>query len=754
MATAVQSMQSSALGTPAHSTATTAPVREHTCLFTHDLRRKQKRWNDGRLKYHTFNRRVMVYDERGNFIGDAHWREDYDLADGDELELERGGVLTQVGECVGSRDQDLSDLIDKRAQEKAQRQAAAAARRPTAAVPPLHSVKPNSLPQKHLHNIIGTPSGHHGRAVLPKESPYEERRQKLSSPHSEDTCPAKRQRREISPPSKSGYAQNLFGATLTLSGRPSSQSITPSRSVLRHAPLHAINTQVSMNSHARLHSSTRPESILYTPTDTLDESEKTPVTQKQRRRMILDRENEISGERPVINPQTRSEAPCGTREIAEHAERPDRRIRQSRKTPVVGEPSRLDKVRNEKRTNGDDRRIGHRQRDKSLIDLTEDRTGTPEQIQDQPRTELKIKPRKKRGLLMIAERDMMSDPSVKSKSTKIPTDQGSDKTEHANAPEDTPTKPTEETRESASRRKQKSKERRKPKESDAIDSRRSENEGPEELQCVSDINADSWPRAGLRTTTEETGDDGNDIYANISRRSSRLAQHTSNRDTISLSGADRDRGSSRSRSREDFVPLDEMPPPHLAKLGRRSIKSREIIGFIFDDDSDSMINTKHNELAHEEQSSDFAPNPDSDKQPLQSRSKVCEDATTNEKSLSFESQPSGDCSSVSGSGAAMQTDEVSSTVMTAEIIQPKPRITNPATRGKKAAKPSEAAGQMPQCPLSAELKESSLPRNPGSMKITETGERRPGHQMPGFSRANGGPWSREAYDLFEFKRPQ
>ncbi|KAI0185905.1 hypothetical protein EV127DRAFT_347243, partial [Xylaria flabelliformis] len=212
-------MQSSTLTTLTHphSSATTAAVREHTCLFTHDLRRKQKRWQDGRLKYHTFNRRVMVYDERGNFVGDAHWREDYDLADGDDLELERGGIIVQVGECVGSRDQDLSELVDKRAQEKAERQAAAAARRPPATpVASLHMVRPQPLLQKHLHDVIGTPSGHHGRAVVPRESPYEERQQR-QTPLQGDTRPAKRQRREIPPLSKSGYAQNLFGATLTLS---------------------------------------------------------------------------------------------------------------------------------------------------------------------------------------------------------------------------------------------------------------------------------------------------------------------------------------------------------------------------------------------------------------------------------------------------------------------------------------------------------------------------------------------------------
>ncbi|GKT48819.1 protein ZGRF1 [Colletotrichum spaethianum] len=104
-----------------------APVLEYICLFTHDLKRKQKRWQDGRLKFHTFNKRIMVYDERGNFIGDMHWREDFDFGEGEEFNLERGAVIVQVAECVGSKDQDLTELLDKRAREVEQRHARSSA---------------------------------------------------------------------------------------------------------------------------------------------------------------------------------------------------------------------------------------------------------------------------------------------------------------------------------------------------------------------------------------------------------------------------------------------------------------------------------------------------------------------------------------------------------------------------------------------------------------------------------------------------
>ncbi|KKY38909.1 hypothetical protein UCDDA912_g01044 [Diaporthe ampelina] len=104
------------------SAPSTATVLEFRCLFTHDLRRKQKRWQDGRLKYHYFNARVMVYDERGNSVGDMHWHGDYDFGEGEEVQLERGGVIVQVEELVERRETDLSELVDKRLQEKQQRQ--------------------------------------------------------------------------------------------------------------------------------------------------------------------------------------------------------------------------------------------------------------------------------------------------------------------------------------------------------------------------------------------------------------------------------------------------------------------------------------------------------------------------------------------------------------------------------------------------------------------------------------------------------
>ncbi|KAJ5113861.1 hypothetical protein N7456_002395 [Penicillium angulare] len=88
-------------------------VIKFRCLFTYDLRRKSKRWRDGYLKYHAFNKRVMVYDEHANYVGDHHWRSGEEVQDGDELELDKG-VLIEVGERMSTTQTDISNLFEKR----------------------------------------------------------------------------------------------------------------------------------------------------------------------------------------------------------------------------------------------------------------------------------------------------------------------------------------------------------------------------------------------------------------------------------------------------------------------------------------------------------------------------------------------------------------------------------------------------------------------------------------------------------------
>ncbi|KAF5583770.1 uncharacterized protein FSUBG_13025 [Fusarium subglutinans] len=225
------------------SVPTTALVVDFICLFTHDLKRKQKRWQDGVLKYHTFNKRVMVYDDRNHFIGDAHWQEGGDLEPGDEFELDRGAAIVQVSDRTGQREQDLTELLDKRAREVEKRRTNAGTTRTpgsTAAVTQTPRNEQNAphfqLRHRPLNDLVGGAS-RIGRAVISPHSPFEQRKmaespgQQQNSP-SEDARPSKRRRREESPPSKMGHARALFGTTLTLT--PLSSSITSARSQTLH----------------------------------------------------------------------------------------------------------------------------------------------------------------------------------------------------------------------------------------------------------------------------------------------------------------------------------------------------------------------------------------------------------------------------------------------------------------------------------------------------------------------------------------
>lgn len=55
----------------------------------------------------------MVYDVSSNFVGDMHWRDSGLVQVGHELQLDRG-VLVQIGEEIERKEQDLSELLDRK----------------------------------------------------------------------------------------------------------------------------------------------------------------------------------------------------------------------------------------------------------------------------------------------------------------------------------------------------------------------------------------------------------------------------------------------------------------------------------------------------------------------------------------------------------------------------------------------------------------------------------------------------------------
>lgn len=140
----------------------TAPVAEFRCLYTHDLRRKQKRWHDGYLKFHSFNNRVMVYDQSRNFLGDTYYKDSNELHEGDELSLDKG-VMVEVAEPMGVTQTDLTPLFEKKTKESPARPSAPSQtrpfQRPTPVAPGSAARVPSQLRHKSLNSLLGTPKG-------------------------------------------------------------------------------------------------------------------------------------------------------------------------------------------------------------------------------------------------------------------------------------------------------------------------------------------------------------------------------------------------------------------------------------------------------------------------------------------------------------------------------------------------------------------------------------------------------------------
>ncbi|KAJ5104814.1 hypothetical protein NUU61_002161 [Penicillium alfredii] len=163
-------------GTPSQATASVVKFR---CLYTHDLRRKSKRWQDGYLRYHTFNKRIMVFDEQGNFIGDHHWRSGDEVQDGDELELDKGALI-QVCEAMGTTQTDLSNLFEKRKSSQTSPQSNAPGSQPRTSTPLRSSG--SSQPFRSLNDLLGIKKTSIGHLV----SPYEERHPQAPRPNTQD----------------------------------------------------------------------------------------------------------------------------------------------------------------------------------------------------------------------------------------------------------------------------------------------------------------------------------------------------------------------------------------------------------------------------------------------------------------------------------------------------------------------------------------------------------------------------------------
>ena len=182
-------------------TQNTAPVFEFRCLWTRGVNKKRKTFRDGFVRYHTFNKRIMLYDDGKNSIGGGHWSGAEAIQEGCEFELDKGFIV-EVGEPTGITETDLSGLLDRK-KEAAARNVRTINRgspespispKPTYFAPTARSVGSDALlAPKTLNSILGAPRGLYGRALLQPKSPYE-KRQFIESRYQNENRPAKRQK--------------------------------------------------------------------------------------------------------------------------------------------------------------------------------------------------------------------------------------------------------------------------------------------------------------------------------------------------------------------------------------------------------------------------------------------------------------------------------------------------------------------------------------------------------------------------------
>ncbi|KAF2763548.1 hypothetical protein EJ05DRAFT_42729 [Pseudovirgaria hyperparasitica] len=193
-------------------TQNTAPVHEFDCLYSHDIKKKKKIYQDGVLSFHTFNKRIMVYDTSKNYIGDLHWQEKADIQEGDDITLERG-ILVTVGEPKGSVQTDLAPLFEKKDKPSPRPRHSTHPRAPLSSA--LHSSirrDPSQPRHRALSSIINKPIGSsYGRAALNEKSPFDLREEKengIANPR-----PVKRARTDAVEQAKRDSGPRLPSAT-------------------------------------------------------------------------------------------------------------------------------------------------------------------------------------------------------------------------------------------------------------------------------------------------------------------------------------------------------------------------------------------------------------------------------------------------------------------------------------------------------------------------------------------------------------
>ncbi|KAL6410580.1 hypothetical protein AUP68_07007 [Ilyonectria robusta] len=774
-------------GPSRHGTATvpaTATVLDFICLFTHDLKRKQKRWQDGVLKYHTFNKRIMVSDDRGHFIGDAHWQAEAHLETGDEFELDRGSAIVQVSDCTGQREQDLTELLDKRARDVEKRRANAISRTPrssTSAVstPAQDQSSHFQLRHRPLASLVGA-SPRIGRAAISPHSPYEARQlaQKAEQLEpSDEPPPPKRRKQERSPPSKSYHARSLFGAALTLSpfvtSSPTAQSqvLRDKTNTKTKAPLLSARnphqkpqTPISSQPEPSLQ---QPVEIQSSPISPMAEPRRSPEANKKRSKDVSDStvkpkessyclhsddSNLDTSENPTsipITPASQSTlAPLSTGTKFQPKMRPG--------APPPLRATKEQTRRHESIVSGDERGNGSTSSNPSTAQKLKDATKPLPNEQDpvrsinEPRTELRIRSRQRRGLLVISEKHGRDQKAGKHLGTTV--DKGVEShssLESGHVGQGNGMRNVEEPTCTTGQSRSKNA---------PIETNKRQNEAATNVievgshglkddtpnDSAPQVILDSSPEVELESPqtseTQQQDDAARDQASSLTKTARHLRDRGSRKEVARHSTSDEEPvaialspvPNASDRIQASRVTNSSSSGPRITKMARKSVKSREIIGFVIPSDGPTM--TAHRVAAPTLVASNKVGRSPVGNIGSEAESESHLDATPKPPQVQL------DCITAVAQCASTSSDDKST-------AKPTPRLSNPATRGKKAAKREDAAGHLPQTMIQLDPVLSTrvgAPKPPPSAKSSG---------LPGFSKANGGAWSRHAEDLLGMTRP-
>ncbi|KAK6504440.1 hypothetical protein TWF506_002638 [Arthrobotrys conoides] len=146
-------------------TSHSAPIDEYIVLWTADKYKKLKKWHDGYLRYHTFNKRLMVYDHLMNKVCDKFLPEPEQMDVGDELIFD--SHLVTIEDIKGRQTQDLRPLFEKTVDRRKERGSTTT---PIRAVGTPGSSGQSPTPTL-LRTIQSRPSTGHAHPVYPSPAP-------------------------------------------------------------------------------------------------------------------------------------------------------------------------------------------------------------------------------------------------------------------------------------------------------------------------------------------------------------------------------------------------------------------------------------------------------------------------------------------------------------------------------------------------------------------------------------------------------